>query len=87
MAVNEKDKPLHEGDVLGISNSDPSVTIPHPPSDGSPLQGIDVREHATGIGDLKRSKGATGIDMGAAGSGTDVARESSKPKSAVDPEE
>ena len=38
---------------------------------GNPA-GIEVRSPATGTGDLKQTKGATGIQMGADGSGTDI---------------
>jgi hypothetical protein len=62
-----------EGDVLGISNADPAVEIPRPPGKTERgHEGIEVRDHATGIADLRRGTGATGIDMGSGGTGTDV---------------
>ncbi len=75
--------PKREGDILGLSDAPPEVEIPRATEDrsGNPA-GIEVREHATGIGHLKPGKGATGIDMGAGGSGTGVSPEPSRPKSA-----
>jgi hypothetical protein len=80
------DEPARHGDVLGISDADPSVEIPAATSDrgGNPV-GIEVRGPATGTGDLRRTKGVTGIDMGAGGSGTDVDRSTHRP-SAVRPD-
>ena len=79
----DKDAPAHEGDVLGISDADPGVPIPQhiKPGGGSP-EGIDVRDPATGIGDLSQNPGATGIDMGGGGEGTGIASRSTRPKSA-----
>ena len=76
----------HEGDVLGISDANPDVHIPTRPG-GGPVEGIEVRERATGIDDVPRRSGATGIDMGAAGEGTDIAEHPSHPKSAEDTDE
>ena len=75
----------HEGDILGISDANPDVHIPTGPGRGA-VEGIDVRERATGIDDVPQRSGATGIDMGAGGEGTDVARHPSHPKSAEDRE-
>jgi hypothetical protein len=79
----EPDRPEREGDVLGISDADPDVAIPRPEERGSgrPASGIEVREHSTGIGDVPRRSGATGIDMGAGGEGTHVASRSRRPRS------
>jgi len=75
--------PDHEGDVLGISDADPAVPIPqHKKPGGGPPQGLDVREPATGIGDVSQTPGATGIDMGGGGEGTGVTPHSRRPKSA-----
>jgi hypothetical protein len=76
-------EPERLGDVLGISDTSPDVEIPRATTDrsGNPA-GIDVRQHATGTGELRRNKGATGIDMGGAGSGTDRAAETGKPNAA-----
>ncbi len=81
-------EPAHEGDVLGLSDADPNVQIPVriKPGGGSP-QGIDVREHASGIGDISQSSGATGVDMGHGGEGTGVSSEPSRPRSAPDEED
>jgi hypothetical protein len=57
--------------VLGISDAEgeiPAATTDH---SGNP-KGIDVRDRATGTGDLQRGKGATGIDMGYGGKGTGI---------------
>lgn len=69
----EDHEPARHGDILGVTDADPDVEIPRATEDrsGNP-KGIDVREHASGIGELKRTKGATGIDMGAGGTGTGV---------------
>lgn len=76
-------EPAHEGDILGLSDAPPDVEIPRATSDrGGHPAGIEVRERTTGMGHLKPGKGATGIDMGAGGSGTDVAQEHSRPRSA-----
>jgi hypothetical protein len=72
--------PNREGDVLGVSDADPSVTIPKPANRGSGhATGLDVRQPTTGFADLKPGRGATGIDMGAAGEGTDIASHSKRP--------
>jgi len=79
--------PAREGDVLGISDADPNAPIPqHKKPGGGHPEGIDVRERATGIGDLSQNPGATGIDMGAGGEGTGIASRSSRPKS-TEPDE
>lgn len=72
-----------EGDVIGIGDADPHVQIPKPARKGSGHAiGLDVRTPTTGLADLKPGKGATGVDMGAAGSGTDIAQHSSRPVTA-----
>jgi hypothetical protein len=77
----------HEGDVLGISDAGPAATIPtHGGRKGHPA-GIEVREHTTGIGDLHHGSGATGIDMGGAGEGTDVEPASTRRRPAQEDEE
>jgi hypothetical protein len=89
--ANERDadrKPDHAGDILGISDADPQVGIDAPVTRGSGHpKGIDVREPASGIGDVHRGSGATGIDMGGAGEGTDIDQDSSRPHSAENQEE
>jgi hypothetical protein len=73
-------EPERLGDVLGLSDASPDVEIPRATEDrGGHPAGIEVREHATGIGDLGRGKGATGIQMGAAGSGTDLTPDPERP--------
>lgn len=79
----DREQPEREGDVLGISDTSPGATIPqHKKPGGGRPRGLDVRDHATGIGDLERTPGATGIDMGAGGEGTHISEESKRPKSA-----
>jgi len=81
-------KPHHTGDVIGISDADPNVDIAKPMRHGSGHpKGIDVREPASGMGDVHRGSGATGIDMGGGGEGTDIDPDSSRPHSAEDQEE
>ena len=68
----DAEKARERGDVLGLGDADPDVKLPGNarPSNRRP-QCIEVREHATGIGDLSQGPGATGIDMGAGGTGTE----------------
>lgn len=76
---NEKEQP---GDVLGVSNPS-GPKLPHPPSDGSTPRGIEVRGEPTrhwGIEDIPQSDGATGIDMGGSGAGTQVRAEHPRTK-------
>ena len=71
---NEKEQP---GDILGISNPG-GPKLPHPPSDGSTPEGIDVRPERGrhwGTEDIPQSDGAAGMDMGAGGSGPQIASE------------
>jgi hypothetical protein len=73
-----KNKDGKPGDVLGISNLG-GPKLPHPPSDGSTARGIDVRDERKrhwGNEDVPQSDGATGIDMGGGGEGTQMAAES-----------
>jgi len=80
---NKNEKP---GDVLGISNPG-GPKLPHPPSDGSTPRGIDVRGERRrhwGTEDIPQSDGATGIDMGGGGEGTQIEAEPSAPKRSDD---
>lgn len=87
-ARREQERPAREGDVLGISDADPDVTIPQATDDhGGNPKGIEVGRRATGIGDLTRSKGATGADMGAGGEDTAISTDFQGPRAAEDPEE
>lgn len=53
------------GDILGISETDPDVSIPVTGRrDKRPLRGIEVGERATGIGDVPQRTGASGADLG-----------------------
>ena len=86
---NDKDyKPTREGDILGLSDTPHDVEIPRATTDrsGNP-QGIDVRVPATGIGHLRRGPGATGIDMGHGGEGTQVTSERRRPAATADPDD
>jgi hypothetical protein len=68
-----EDTPEREGDVLGISDAKPGVGEPRHAAPGRRRpSGIEVRDHATGIGDVPRSDGASGVDMGGGGEGTHV---------------
>jgi hypothetical protein len=81
------ERKVREGDVLGISDAGPEATIPtHGGRRGHPA-GIEVRNHATGIGDVPRSAGATGVDMGGGGTGTDVEPASTRRRTAQEDEE
>lgn len=64
--------PEREGDVLGISNANPDVKFPTRKGSGGGVRGIDVRTPTSGLGDVPQRAGATGIDMGRGGEGTDV---------------
>jgi hypothetical protein len=76
-------KPAHAGDILGLSDAPPDVEIPRATADrGGHPQGIDVRTPATGIDELNQGPGATGIDMGYAGEGTNVTDHPRRPKAA-----
>lgn len=80
---DETKKPAHEGDILGLGDASPDVEIPRATSDhGGHPQGIDVREPATGIGDVRQSSGATGIDMGHGGEGTNISARPRRPATA-----
>jgi hypothetical protein len=80
--------PAHQGDILGLSDAPPDVEIPQASRDhGGHPAGIEVRQPTTGTAELKRSKGATGIDMGAAGSGTDLDPNEIRPRGPNDPDE
>ena len=84
MKKNKKEQP---GDVLGISNPG-GPKLPHPPSDGSTPRGIDVRGERPrhwGNEDVPQSDGASGVDMGGSGEGTQV--RDSRPKSPAESEE
>ena len=75
---SDRDESLREGEVLGLGGS----VVPKAASD--PVTEFDEasiarrRARSTGADDdtaatnLPRSSGATGIDMGAGGSGTDI---------------
>lgn len=64
---------IREGDVLGVSDAAPDPKLPNLPRDkGGNPKGIDVRPGTHGASELERSKGATGIDMGGGGEGTDI---------------
>jgi hypothetical protein len=72
MMKKRDQKPNRQGDVLGLSDVPPNVSIPRATSDrGGHPAGIEItpkkRESA-----FQQGKGATGIDMGAGGEGTGI---------------
>jgi hypothetical protein len=69
-----------QGDILGISNTPAGTGLPGVTNRGSHPQGIEVGTRATGIGDVPQRSGATGIDMGGGGEGTDVELENTPPR-------
>ena len=78
MAKRKKNEPTVPGDILGLTDDRSGVKLPHPPSDGTVAQGIEVRDEYKrhfGTEDLERGSGAVGVDMGAGGEGTDIAPE------------
>jgi hypothetical protein len=79
-AAKNAPEPERLGDVLGLSDASPAVEIPRATDDrgGNPA-GIEVREPASGTGELHRGKGVTGIQMGGAGEGTDIAPDAKRP--------
>lgn len=80
------EEPARKGDILGLSDVSPDVEIPQASRDhGGHPAGIEVRTPTTGTAELKRSKGATGIDMGGAGSGTDLDPDEIRPHNPIDP--
>jgi hypothetical protein len=84
---DEDTRPAREGDVLGLSDTPADVEIPRATTDrGGHPQGIEVGDRATGIGDVRRSSGATGIDMGSGGGGTDVSSRPRRPAAHPDEE-
>ncbi len=81
---NNHQKDQQPGDVLGISHAGPGK-LPHPPSDGSVAQGIEVRgerKRHWGNEDIPQSDGAAGMDMGGGGTGPQIA--STTPRSTED---
>ncbi len=62
-----------EGDILGLSDADPNVPLPGPPVErGTPSRSREADPDPTRHNTLPRTGGATGIDMGAGGTGTGV---------------
>jgi hypothetical protein len=59
--------------VLGLGDANPPRDPV--PSEGRPIKGIELETERPGMREVKRGSGATGIDMGAGGEGTDVDRE------------
>jgi hypothetical protein len=72
VSMADQKRVKHEGDVLGISDADPSVQLPATGRRGSRApRGIEVGPHVTGIGDVPQRSGASGADLGG-GEGSDV---------------
>ena len=66
------------GDVLGISDTPASTTIPQATTDhGGHPKGIEIGEYRrhSGSDELHPTGGATSIDMGGGGTGTDRSRD------------
>lgn len=87
MAFKKKEKKEQPGDVLGVSNPG-GPKLPHPPSDGSTPQGIEVRgepKRHWGNEDIPQSDGASGVDMGGGGEGTGITAE--RPRTAAEDED
>ncbi len=69
----DEKQPARQGDILGISDADPAVEIPRATTDrGGNPEGIEIGPAASPMGGLRRTKGATGIDMGSGGTGTGI---------------
>ena len=73
-----EDEPLREGDVLGLGGSTVPKTAADPVTEYDEASvarrraRVASQDEVTAGTDLPRSSGATGIDMGAGGSGTDI---------------
>jgi hypothetical protein len=67
----QETEPDRQGDVLGLSDASPAVEIPRATDDrsGNPA-GIEVRAPTSGTSELRQTSGATGVQLGSAGSGT-----------------
>jgi hypothetical protein len=76
----QETEPERQGDVLGLSDVSPDVEIPRATEDrsGNPA-GIEVRAPTTGTSELRQTSGATGVQLGSAGSGTDLDSNEDKP--------
>jgi hypothetical protein len=73
------DEPVREGDILGLggivppkSSNEPSTSFETDVTRNSESIRDEDQDMRRGDTAYKRSSGATGIDMGAGGSGTDV---------------
>ena len=73
------DEPVREGDILGLggvvppkSSNEPSTSFEKDVTRNSESTREEDEDMRQGDTAYKRSSGATGIDMGAGGSGTDV---------------
>jgi hypothetical protein len=83
MATKTDKKPGHEGDILGLGTADPQATIPQATHDhGGHPKGIELdarsKGRMPGANDVVNSAsgpGATGIDMGGSGDGTQITEE------------
>lgn len=87
--TRDDEKPTRDGDVLGLSDAPAHVKLPRPPGPSGNPAGIEVgpASNPSPTGELSRGTGATGIDMGSGGTGTDIAPKASRPRSAESPEE
>ena len=83
-AIQKQEPELErQGDVLGLSDASPAVEIPRATDDrsGNPA-GIEVRVPTTGTSELRQTKGATGVQLGASGSGSDLDPDADRPVAA-----
>jgi len=81
------DNSKHAGDILGLSEAATGPKLPHPPSDGTVPAGIEVRgesDRRWEDEDINQSGGATGIDMGGAGTGTNIDSDIDRPRAVKD---
>ena len=81
----QESTPDRKGDVLGLSDASPDVEIPQATDDhGGHPAGIEVRVPTTGTSELHQTKGATGMQLGADGSGTGLEPEERRPATRED---
>jgi hypothetical protein len=68
-----RDEAVRPDGILGIADANPPRD--DVPSEGRRVEGVEVDTERPGAREVQRSSGATGIDMGAGGQGTDVDRD------------
>jgi hypothetical protein len=84
MQDEDTERPARSGDVLGLGGADVPKTPGDPSTEYDEESVARRRERASGVDEsgveehtntMRRGKGATGIDMGSSGTGTDVSGE------------